>query len=95
MELKIVKSPYQNNSIYGEKEYVTHTIESNLKGNFLTKNIPYWCVKTYQYKESDGGINLWFKMLKNINPKIIYFFDIKTIIENNETYYLIRADIKN
>ena len=62
MELKIVNRPLQ---------------DSNTK----PKNIQYpnenWCVKTYIYREGDGGMGLWYKELERINPSIVYLYEIK------------------
>ena len=37
-----------------------------------------WCVKTYQYLGSTGGIRGWFDEIKKVKPDIIFFFSIKT-----------------
>ena len=94
MELKIVKNPLQDGGHYyhlkPDDEYVEFIIENNL----LKKITPVWCVGTYQCKESDGGLRCWIKYLKEVDPEIVYLYDIQTLVEDNETYYLVRADLQ-
>jgi hypothetical protein len=63
MELKIVKRPLQD-------EYTT------------LDNVQYlgekWCVKESMYRESDGGMSLWFKEIERVNPDIVYLYEIKS-----------------
>jgi len=63
MELKIVKRPLQD-------EYTT------------LDNVQYlgekWCVKTSMYRESDGGMSLWFKEIERVNPDVVYLYEIKS-----------------
>lgn len=63
-----------------------------------------WCVKTYMYRERDGGMNLWFKELERVSPDIVYLYDIKASLckfsndSGNDTgediVYTVKADLK-
>lgn len=85
---------------------VNHPLQDE---NTKPENIQYpnekWCVKTYIYREGDGGMNLWFQELNRIKPDIIYLYEIKAFKEKivngynednwiEDTIYSIRADLK-
>jgi len=103
MELKIVKHPLQdNNTKLEDLEHVDFVREDN----HLKKIVPTWCVKSYIYRESDGGIQLFFKEIEKIKPDIIYLYEIKfwkdKIVNrlNEEDWFedilcCVRCDIKN
>jgi hypothetical protein len=90
MELKIVKRPLQD-------EYTT------------LDNVQYlgekWCVKESMYRESDGGMSLWFKEIERVNPDTVYLYEIKSWVGkisngNNQddwiedTIYSVRYEFK-
>jgi hypothetical protein len=37
-----------------------------------------WCVKTYQYLDSCGGIKQWFKEIKKVKPDIVFFYSLES-----------------
>jgi len=94
MELRIVKNPIQDNGIPYRGKPDDEYVESIIEDNVFKKIIPIWCVGTYQYKESDGGLRRWIDYLKEVDPEIVYLFDIQTLVENNEIYYFVRADLQ-
>lgn len=58
-----------------------------------------WCVKTFQCREGDGGVENWFKQLRKMNPSIVYLYTIKSeytqiMPDEYDIVYYIRADIK-
>ena len=90
MELKIVKRPLQNE--YTKPEDVQYPDES-------------WCVKTSMYRESDGGMSLWFKQIERVNPDVVYLYEIKSWVDKivngtneanwiEDTIYSVRYEFK-
>lgn len=65
MKFYRVKKPLQDNSTIDNVEMFDEKRYS-------------WCVKTYQYLDSTGGIRGWFDEIKKVKPDIIFFFSIKT-----------------
>jgi hypothetical protein len=63
MELKIVKRPLQDD--HTEPENIQYPGEK-------------WCVKTSMYRETDGGMSLWFKEIERVNPEIVYLYSISS-----------------
>jgi hypothetical protein len=102
MEIKIVKKPLQNSNT--KLEDLEH-IEFIMENNQLKEITPNWCVRNFMYREGDGGMKLWFKELKRVNPDIIYLYEIKAWKDkvvnghNKENWiediiYSIRTDFK-
>jgi hypothetical protein len=86
MKIYRVKKPLQDNSTLDNVE--------------MFDNVSYnWCVKTYQYTQSSGGIRQFFNMVKKIKPDIIFFYSIKSemvTLPNSmvERIYYVRADLR-
>lgn len=88
MEIKIVKKPLQDEQTIEDIQYPGEK----------------WCVRTSMYRESDGGINLWFKEIERVNPSVIYLYEIKSSVGkisngNNKDFieeiiYSVRYDFK-
>ena len=102
MELRIVKRPLQDfQTKFEDLEYVEFITEDGV----LKRKIPNWCVDSFIFREGDGGLQLWFNKIKQINPDILYLYEIRSykdkIVngENEEdwfedTIYHVRCDMK-
>jgi hypothetical protein len=86
MKVYNVKKPYQDKNQLDNVEIFDDTNYS-------------WCVKTYQYTQSSGGIRQFFNMVKKLKPDIIFFYSIKSdmvTLPNSmvERVYYVRADLR-
>jgi SpoVK/Ycf46/Vps4 family AAA+-type ATPase len=99
MELKIVHRPLQDK--YTEKENLEYAYFVT-EDNQLKEIIPHWRVKSYFYRERDGGIQLWLKEIERVKPDIIYLYEIKSwndkgLSEENwfeDTIHCIKCDMR-
>ena len=90
MEIKLVDRPYQGPET--NPENVQYPGES-------------WCVITDRIRETEGGVSAWFKKMKDLNPDVLYLYNIQAlhqgIVQNSngdvveEIVYYIRAKAKN
>lgn len=101
MEIKIVNMPLQNTySKSSDLQYVEFVTEENS----LKRIVPNWCVKNFLCRESNGGMNLWFKELERVKPKIVYLYEIRAWKDKvydhenpegvDDIIYCVRADFK-
>ena len=86
MKVFNVKKPYQH--------------KTQLDNVEMFEDVQYsWCVKTYQYTKSTGGIRQFFNMIKKVKPDIIFFYNIKSDLVtlpdgSSERVYYVRADLQ-
>jgi len=102
MEIKIVKQPVQDEQTLRS---ITEHVEIVREYGKIFTVTPTWCVKTFIYREKDGGMNLWFDMLNEIEPDVVYLYEIKAnnvkIVNGSDPMeweddilYSVRADIQ-